>query len=340
MRRDDDLPEYSLDPAEAEELRTLVASLQKRGGDPVSPGFYDRHWSTVEHLPAGLRRFLERFRRTESSVGCLVRGLPVDDRAIGPTPGHWEAASGADRTVNEELALALCGLTLGEPFTWATLQSGRIIQNILPIAGDEWLQNGYGSKALLEFHTEDAFHPHRCDYLLLLGLRNPDRVPTTVASVREIDLRTRDREVLARKRFHILPDDEHIRQLELRSPDHPALAEMIRMRDRPEPVAVLIGDPGRPYLRIDRPFMRCVAGDGEAERALDRLMEELERVQRDVVVGPGTLLVLDNYLCVHGRRAFRAREDGTDRWLKKATVRRDLRRGAAPGGTDSHRILI
>jgi L-asparagine oxygenase len=340
MRNAQGLPEYVLNQDEAEEVRVLAAALQKRGCDPGSPAFYDSHWSAVERFPAGLRQFLEGFRRTEPSIACLVRELPVDDQAIGPTPGHWEAAAASDRAVNEELILALCAMALGEPFTWATLQSGRIIQNILPIAGDEWLQNGYGSKALLEFHTEDGFHPHRCDYLLLLGLRNPDQVSTTIASVQEIELGDRDREVLGQKRFYIMPDDEHIRQLAARCPGHPALAEMIRMRDRPEPVAVLTGDPQRPYLRVDRPFMRCADDDQVARQALDRLMAELERVQQDLVVGPGTLLVLDNYLAVHGRKPFRVRADGTDRWLKKVTVRRDLRRTAAMSDTGSHRVLI
>jgi L-asparagine oxygenase len=334
------LPEYVLGPGEVEQVRRHAAALHKRGCDPGSPGFYDRHWAAVGGLPPGLRRFLEHFRRTESSVACLVRGLPVDDQAIGPTPSHWEAAAASDRAIHEELILALCGIALGEPFTWATLQSGRIIQNILPIVGDEWMQNGYGSRALLEFHTEDGFHPHRCDYLLLLGLRNADQVPTTIASVREIELGPRDRQVLGQKRFYIVPDNEHIRQLAARCPGHPALAEMVQMRDSPQPIAVLVGDPSRPYLRIDRPFMRCAAGDGEARDALDRLMTELERVQRDLVVGPGTLLVLDNHLAAHGRKPFQLREDGTDRWLKKVTILRDLRRAAASGGTGSHRILI
>jgi L-asparagine oxygenase len=334
------LPEYVLGRSEVEEVRRNVAALHKRGCDPRSPGFYDRHWAAVEGLPPGLRRFLESFRRTESSAACLVRGLPVDDQAIGPTPGHWEDAAASDGAIHEELALALCGIALGEPFTWATLQSGQIIQNILPIAGDEWRQNGYGSRALLEFHTEDGFHPLRCDYLLLLGLRNPDQVPTTIASVREVELGPEDRKVLGQKRFYIIPDDEHIRQLTARCPGHPALAEMIQMRDSPEPVAVLVGDPSRPYLRIDRPFMYCAEGDDKARGALDRLTAELERVQRDLVADPGTLLVLDNHLAAHGRKPFQRRRDGTDRWLKKITVLRDLRRAAARGGTGSSRVLI
>ncbi|HEU5352820.1 MAG TPA: guanitoxin biosynthesis L-enduracididine beta-hydroxylase GntD [Actinocrinis sp.] len=331
------LPQYTLRDDEAEELRALAKKLRDVEERPGSPAFYDRHWAAADQLPCGLRRFLEGFRRTEPAAACLVRGFPLDEP--GPTPAHWDTEAGSEAALDPELYLALCGLTLGEPFTWASLQLGRIIQNILPIPGDEQRQNGYGSEALLEFHTEDGFHPERCDYLLLLGLRNDDEVSTIVASVRDIELSAQDRTLLSDRRFHILPDDEHVRQLRTRCPGHPAIAEMERMRDDPEPVAVLFGDQASPYLRIDRPFMRVVGGDPAAELALDRLMAELERVQQDVVVAPGSLLIVDNYLAVHGRRPFGVRYDGTDRWLKKLTVKRNLRRGP-DRGTGSHRVLI
>ena len=43
----------------------------------------------------------------------------------------------------------------------------------------------------------------------------------------------------------------------------------------------------------------------------------------------GEVLVLDNYRAVHGRRAFRPRFDGTDRWLKRISVREPV--GASTG---------
>jgi len=340
MRSDETLAEYDLRADEVDELLTLVKRLRGAIESPRETGFYDHNWDAVEQLPAGLRRFLERVRRTESCAAGVVRGFPVDHSMIGPTPPHWAASNGSDSTLDGELFLALCSMALGEPFTWATLQYGRIVQNILPIAGDEKRQNGHGSEALLEFHTEDSFHPERCDYLLLLGLRNNDRVPTTVASIRDVVLSPADREILAQPRFYILPDDEHIRQLQLHDPDHPALGQALRMRDRPQPVAVLFGNPDRPYIRIDRPFMHCGENDVAAERALDRLMTELERVKRDIVIEAGELLIVDNYAAVHGRRAFRSRYDGTDRWLKKMTVLRNLRRGATTSAAMDHRVRI
>ncbi|GIJ79302.1 arginine beta-hydroxylase, Fe(II)/alpha-ketoglutarate-dependent [Micromonospora phaseoli] len=334
-----DWPRYELSDADLAALTSIVEKVRSAPGvDPRQPDFYDRNRFAVRHLPAGLWEFLDDFRHSEPAAACSVLGFPVDDRLVGPTPTHWDAEQRGTHVTEVEVFMALCGMALGDPFTWATLQGGRLIQNIVPIAGDEGRQNGHGSEALLEFHTEDAFHPSRCDYLLLFGVRNEDKVATTVASVRELALDPADVAVLGQRRYHILPDDEHIRQLTLRQPDHPALKLVERMRDAPEPVAVLFGDPARPYLRIDLPFMRCVGDDPVAQHALDALHGQLLAHQHDVVVERGTLLVVDNYQAVHGRKSFRARYDGTDRWLKKLTVSRNLRAGSgSPAGS---RVLV
>ncbi|WP_214106909.1 guanitoxin biosynthesis L-enduracididine beta-hydroxylase GntD [Acrocarpospora catenulata] len=335
-----DTVEYLLDDKEVDAILAIADRVRALQEDPADPGFYDRCWHIREELPVGLRRFLEDFRRTEPAEMCLVHGFPVDDAALGPTPGHWSAAGQSPAAGEVEIFLALCGMVLGEPFAWSTLQGGRMIQNIVPIKGDERRQSGHGSQSPLEFHTEDGFHPLRCDYLLLFGLRNQDGVATTISSVRDLELAAEDEELLSRPGFHIRPDDEHLRQLELRQPGHPALELMRRMRSEPEAVPVLIGDRRSPYLRIDRPFMSCVGDDPAAEQALDALMAELEAKKQDVVVGQGSLLVVDNYLAVHGRSPFLPRYDGTDRWLKKLTVSRNLRRSIGNRATESRRVIF
>lgn len=188
-----DIPvEYSLGGDEVAALMESVERLRDSGGDPADPEFYDRFWDSGHQLPAGLRSFLDGYRRSERSA-CAWCTLPGRRDRHRP---HAPALGGRHRrksTRDQEIFLALCGMALGEPFAWATLQSGRIIQNLLPIHGDEECQSGYGSEALLEFHTEDGFHPDRCDYLLLFGLRNGDRVPTIMASVRDLELGDEDR---------------------------------------------------------------------------------------------------------------------------------------------------
>jgi L-asparagine oxygenase len=330
-------PSYNLSAEEVSQVHAAIANVTD---DPRDAGFYDRCWQLREKLPTGLRWFLEEFRRTEPAAACMLHGFPVDDAAIGATPSHWGADGRNPHIIEVEIFIALCGLVLGDPFTWSTLQDGRMVQDLLPIAGDEKRQSGYGSEVPLEFHSEDGFHPQRCDYLLLFGVRNHDKVATTVASIRDVKLSARDKEVLSQRLFHILPDDEHVRQLELRDPAHPALARVRQMRDAPEPVAVLSGNAGHPYLRVDLPFMRCVNGDPAAQRALEALAAELSAAQRDVVVESGTLLVIDNFLAVHGRQSFSPRYDGTDRWLKKLTVSRNLRIYAGLSSAFSNRVLM
>jgi Fe(II)/alpha-ketoglutarate-dependent arginine beta-hydroxylase len=313
---------------------------QEHGDDPLgpkSPLFYDEHWALVAQLGPGLRRTLERFRRTESAAACVIHGFPVSDAEVGPTPPSWEAAL-AGRTADHDFLLALCGLALGDPFTWSTLQNSSIIQNLMPVRGDEKLQNGHSSDVFLEFHTEDGFHPDRCDYLLLFGVRNQDHVPTCLASVTDVELTPRHRSILSEPRFHIRPDDEHIRQLARHHPDSPVLAQAIAMRDAPPAVQVLSGDLANPYLRIDRPFMSCA--DSDSEEALDALMTQLRAHVQDVVVAAGDLLIVDNYRAVHGRRPFRSRYDGTDRWLKRMIVSRDLRRTAGRRSGNASRVLF
>lgn len=331
---------YELSVAEKSELERLLTDPMLADRDPGGQEFHNEAWELLERLPIGLRRFVENFRRNDPAASFLIRGLGVDDAAVGPTPRNWAESATCTRTHREGLFLALIGKCLGEVFSWPTLQSGRMIQHVLPIAGEEGEQSGHGSDVLLEWHTEDAFHSYRCDYLALLGIRNHDRVPTTVASIRDVQVTAEVRRVLSEPRFYILPDDEHLRQLAKKYPDHPALLRMRAMRDEPEPVAVLFGAADAPYLRIDPFFMGCVDDDTEAEQALKDVVAELERVQQDVVVDAGTLLVVDNYLAVHGRRAFAARYDGTDRWLQKSVVARDLRRSRESRSSAADRVLV
>ncbi|MEU3372076.1 guanitoxin biosynthesis L-enduracididine beta-hydroxylase GntD [Streptomyces sp. NPDC006711] len=330
---------YRLSDLEICQIDSLLTALVQGDHDPAAPDFHDRLWRHVAELPIGLREFLAEFRTRETAAACKVTGLPVDDERVGPTPLHWTEAAKSEAARREEFYLSLLSGCLGEVFGWPTLQEGRLIQNVLPMPGEETQQSGHSSDVLLAWHTEDGFHPYRCDYLGLFGVRNHDRVPTTLASVRDIDLDEGARDILHQQRFTILPDDEHLRQLRRTAPDSPALLRLQRMRDEPQPVAVLFGAEDDPYLRIDPYFMPQLSGDDEAARALRLLTAELDRVQSDVVVEAGSLLFVDNYRAVHGRKAFASRYDGTDRWLKKTVSTRDLRKSRDMRGEAAARQL-
>jgi alpha-ketoglutarate-dependent taurine dioxygenase len=67
-------------------------------------------------------------------------------------------------------------------------------------------------------------------------------------------------------------------------------------------------------------------GDQDARLALNTLTGLIDANLSEVVLEPGDICFIDNYKVVHGRKAFKARFDGTDRWLKRTNITRDLRK--------------
>lgn len=98
-----------------------------------------------------------------------------------------------------------------------------------------------------------------------------------------------------------------------------ASEELVRVRP------VLFGAADSPYLRVDPIYTEALPGDTEAQAAFDALCRQLSDNLVDVVLDQGDVLLVDNYRVVHGRRPFAARFDGTDRWLRRLSVVRDLR---------------
>jgi L-asparagine oxygenase len=281
-------------------------------------------------LPIAVLDLLAAFRDQESAPAVLIRGFSVCDEEIGATPGHWKDAPTGER---QEIYSLLLAASLGQVFAWATLQEGRLVQDVIPIRGQQQAQTGHGTVELA-WHTEDGFHRYRCDYLCLFAMRNYDHVPTNLACVDQLSLSPEAAATLFGKRFLLRPDSEHLRA------GSPLLRRaMERIRDDPEPSAVLFGDKASPYLRIDPIYMSPVPGDAQAAESLAEITRGLESCLQPVSLEPGDLLMLDNYRCVHGRAPFTARYDGTDRWLKKVIVTRDLRKSRDVRAAAGDRVL-
>jgi Fe(II)/alpha-ketoglutarate-dependent arginine beta-hydroxylase len=295
----------------------------------------------AERLPERTRRFLRGFRLEEPAAWCVIRGHRIDDARLGPTPARWDTIEPPGTAFAEEIVLVLYGSLLGEPFGWRTQQNGRLIHDVLPILGHELEPISSGSEAPLTWHTEDAFHPHRSDYLLLAALRNPDRVPTLVGELDVSRLDPADMDVLFEPRFLLRPDESHLPKNNTAvDGDHrPAFDLVQRLISDPEPAAVLFGDRRSPYLRLDPCFMDVPAGDVTARRAFAALVAVLDESMRPVTLDAGDVLALDNYRAVHGRPAFRARRDGHDRWLKRMNVTRDLRHSRAMRSAPAARLI-
>lgn len=282
----------------------------------------------AHQLPERLRERLNAFRLEQTPGVLCISGYLVDQERLGPTPAHWRDRPEFSPAHREELMLAMLGSLLGHPFAWATQQDGRLVHDVIPIKGHEQEQLGSSSEALLTWHTEDAFHPLRGDYLSFACLRNPYRAATTVGYADALDLPEGAREVLWQERFGIRPDESHLAKNNS-APGMDAFEDIDEMQRNPGRVAVLFGDPERPYIRADPYFMVVDGDDHEARWALDAFVKAMDGAMFDLILAEGDFCFLDNFRVVHGRKPFKPRHDGTDRWLKRINVTLDLRKSRA-----------
>lgn len=341
---------YSITDNDMSIVTPLLREISSRYASVESPEFLRDVTIYSHELPRPLRSFLQDFKLLEPQAGCcLISGYPVDDAKIGPTPSHWKIRPENSPVFEEEIFLILCGSILGDVFGWATQQDGRIVHNVMPIKGHENEQLGTGSEQLLWWHIEDAFHPYRSDYIGMMCMRNPDKIATIVASVDISKLAPGHIEILFQQRFTIRPDNSH--QEKTRSDVRHDCDEYNRlldssyqrikqMNENPEPVQVLYGDPAEPYVRIDPYFMETPEDDLAAKNALDALTRLIDEYLVDLVLSPGDCCFFDNYKLVHGRREFKARHDGYDRWLNRINITRDLRKSRGSRTHSTSRTII
>ncbi|MGH3807327.1 MAG: arginine beta-hydroxylase, Fe(II)/alpha-ketoglutarate-dependent [Pseudonocardiaceae bacterium] len=326
-----------LSPDEALATAQLAKELTNRYSSSEDPQFIEDLPLWASELPIRTRRFLRHFQTQEPSGFCVVSGHLIEQGRIGPTPEDWRGRALPGTEFPEEVILLLYASLVGEPFGWATQQDGFLVHDVFPMQKHETEQLGMNSNELLTWHTEDAFHPYRGDFLILASLRNPDNVATTVGSF-NLDLLTPEQiAILFQERFIIRPDESHLPKNNTKN-DQDMFANILQIQNSAKPVAVLFGSPADPYLRIDPYFME-VPDDDEANDAYEAIIALIEANQRDVVLDQGDYLILNNHRVVHGRRPFKARYDGTDRWLKRINVTRDLAKSRGMRASNHSRLI-
>ncbi|MFE5969627.1 TauD/TfdA family dioxygenase [Streptomyces sp. NPDC056463] len=312
-------PVRELGPAAIDELtRAAQKILDEFGSSATRPELLERVAETAAGLSETIRHHC---RPVDTEDGLFVlRGLPLDDSEIGPSPLSW--ATAGDSGAVWDVQLLLLATVMGNPIAWAGQQDGRFVHNIVPSPGHEQEQTGASSTVLLSPHTEDAFHPGRAHLLMLGCMRNHDKIATTAASIRKVELAPSDLALLSGPELPILPDD--------------AYTEAQGFDGAPPKVPTVWESEDGLTLRFDPAYTPLDDAAPEHRAAYGRLEEELARVSVAVSLEPGDVLVVDNDLVVHGRVPFQARYDGTDRWLKRASVRVPGRRTRPAAEADEH----
>ncbi|MBG7698140.1 TauD/TfdA family dioxygenase [Streptomyces sp. MC1] len=269
-------------------------------------------------LPIPLRRGLRDFRRDSGPAGTLlVRGLPVDEAELPDTPS---VGGSVQRTASVPAAvLLMVAAGLGDPAAFRPEKTGALVQDVVPVPGQEDFQGNAGS-ALLSFHTENAFHPHRPDFVMLLCLRADHE---RVAGLRTGCIR-QTLPLLSEESRAALWGEEFVT----------AAPPSFGAAGAASPHAVLTGAAEDPDVRVDFAATRATTDRGRA--ALAELAELFDLTARTVRLEPGDLAIVDNRVTVHGRTAFRPRYDGRDRWLQRSFVLTDLRRSRGSRARDGY----
>ncbi|MFD8363460.1 TauD/TfdA family dioxygenase [Streptomyces hygroscopicus] len=305
---------------EAESISRLTAGLVGDGTAEVDAS----QWTGAaraawEELPLRLRRTLREFRRHPGASGVLlVEGLPIDGRTLPVTPSAFGSIQ-RHASVSAAL-LTMIAAGLGDPAAFLAEKSGALVQDVVPVKGREEFQGNAGSVAL-ELHSENAFHEHRPDYVMLMCLR-------------------RDHEGVAGLRTSSIRDVLHVLS--------PALVEDLFAADyatapppsfgsgsgEPPRHSVLSGAADDPDLRVD--FAATHGVTARAQESLGHLRDYMLNAAETHYLNCGDLAIVDNRIAAHGRTQFRPRYDGGDRWLQRAFVLNDIRRSRAYRQGDGH----
>lgn len=266
-------------------------------------------WARTEvapQLPANVRQLLGLMRDHPCPPGLVVvRNLPVDS-ALPNTPANGERSFSKETHVSEAV-LAAAGSVLGGGFVGFAKEKQTLINDIVPLPGYEGQASNRGSSGF-DLHTEQAFldEPRRAKTLMLVGLRDDhdQAASTLVVDGRDVyqALPKVDRRLLRMHRFRFR-------------------APVLHGDDRyGEPAAIFSGPDLCVTIRAVLYGEHTKATDRVAARALARFREVARSLAVPVRITPGTLLVADNRLTLHGRTPFVPRFDGYDRWIQRAIL--------------------
>jgi L-asparagine oxygenase len=92
--------------------------------------------------------------------------------------------------------------------------------------------------------------------------------------------------------------------------------------DQEIPVSIIGEADGMLTFTYDATVMK--PNDYLARLVLEELEDAIKKCTKEIVLKTGDLLVIDNRKTIHGRKPFQARYDGTDRWVQRVLVRKEL----------------
>ncbi|NIG56236.1 TauD/TfdA family dioxygenase [Chitinophaga sp. Cy-1792] len=283
------------------ELERIGRSLRKQYGSYESPEYIDSlHLNAYKILPESIARALMRMGTdfSASQYGAVVfRGLiDVDQEALGPTPSSWQEIDKGKIMEYGFICSLLHGAVPSKPVEYyVQRKGGGLMHAIIPDINMAYSQTGSGSKTELFVHTEDAFLFNAADFLSFLFLRNDEKVPSMLYSIRSHGKPGEAMKPLFEEVFKC-PKDANFSQQDATG-------------DAPH-ASILYGNPEAPFIRFDAAEQIFNEDAGQSPEALEHLQKFWNEAQGliydEFIPEAGDLIFVNNHLCAHGRNAFTA----------------------------------
>jgi L-asparagine oxygenase len=309
----------ALEPQERATLQRLAESMQGAPGKRPEEFCAEAALLTAE-LPLTVRAALAAFARYGTAEGItVIRGLPIEE-TLPPTPSDNSMHIG--ETTLTAKAQAVLNHGLGEMVAYEAEGAGRLFQDMVPSRAAIRTQTSLSSGVELELHTEQAFSPLKPRWVSLACLRGAEDAETFVLSARRLleAFGPLEREMLREPLWTTSVDES------FRVGGDGFIAGALR-----GPFPIIEGDEADPFIRFDQDLDWGISREAEALR--HKIIDLYPELRTSHILKEGELLMIDNLRAVHGRSPFRARFDGTDRFIIRSFVVAELTksRHARPG---------
>ncbi|MBK8483882.1 MAG: taurine catabolism dioxygenase TauD [Saprospiraceae bacterium] len=253
-------------------------------------------------LPERILKILSTFASDFSytQYGAIIfRGLvDVDQNALGNTPVEFRFSNSDKLAIYNIISFLIHGALRAYPIIQQCQRNGKeggYSHSIIPTEGKELTQTGEGSEDALWIHTEDSWIYSSAAFMTMFFLRNFERAPSKLYSIRSHDLMK-----------------PYIDKLYLKIFKFPMDANLQKTGEKIDEMAesILFGNRLLPFLRFDpvEQLKNPLANQTpEAYEALKLFSNDAKDLIYDKYIPePGDLILINNRLCCHGRGSFKA----------------------------------
>lgn len=259
--------------------------------------------------------------RARQNPFLLIDGAFVIDD-LPDTPTAFLPIPACATTVRARLAtLALHGLLGMETVSYRSENDGGLFVNLVPMPGEGRFaekstksMRGHTDACSFPFPgTEDPENSRIApspDFVTLAGLRNPNATATTVIPLMKAleGLTDDEREELYGHQFYIECQSTFAKGTKI------ALGHSHFVID----AQILKQQEASVWVRFSHSKVRPDENNEPAKMAIDRFAEACAQSQVSQIINPGSILLINNRIALHGRSELAKQTGGQTRWLLRS----------------------